>query len=232
MNHTNLSGYLLINKPKGITSHDVVNLLRKVTNIKKIGHAGTLDPLAEGLLILAIDRRATKNINKYIKLDKTYIAEIKLGEETDTYDAEGEKTKKYDGEKIKKKLIKKTINRFIGEQKQIPPMYSAKKVKGQKLYDLARKNIIIDREAALINIYKIKIIKYKWPILKIKVKCSTGTYIRSLAYDIGLDLYCGAYLKSLKRIRIGKYKLRKAHILEKINAENIEKKLIKNCYLL
>lgn len=228
MNKNNNHGFLLVNKPKGITSHDVVDYLRKITNIKKIGHTGTLDPLAEGLLILAINREATKKIDRFNKLDKTYIAEIKLGENTDTYDAEGKITNKYEGEKIKRKLIKKTLKKFLGEQKQIPPMYSAKKIKGKKLYELARKDIVINRKASLINIYKIKLLKYKWPILKIKVKCSTGTYIRSLAYDIGLDLYCGAYLKNLKRIKIGSYKLSKAHSLKKINKDNYKKKILKN----
>ncbi len=225
MEKKDINGYLLVNKPKGISSHDVVNYLRKITDIKKIGHAGTLDPLAEGLLIIAITRDATKNINKFSQLDKTYLAEIKLGAETDTYDAEGKVTKIYKGDIVEKKLIKKTLKKFIGEQKQIPPMYSAKKIKGQKLYNLARQDIIIDREASLINIYKIKLIKYKWPTLKIKVKCSTGTYIRSLAYDIGLDLYCGAYLNNLKRIKIGDYKLRKAKDLNKLNNKNWYKKI-------
>lgn len=229
MDKKNIFGYLLINKPSGISSHDVINYLRKITNIKKIGHAGTLDPLAEGLLFVAINRKATKNISKFSKLDKTYIAEIKLGEATDTYDAEGKIIKKYKGKKINKKLIKKTLKKFIGEQKQIPPMYSAKKIKGKKLYDLARKNIVVDREASLINIYKIKLIKYRWPIIKIKIRCSTGTYIRSLAYDIGLDLYCGAYLKNLKRIKIGKYKLKKAKDLNLLNNNNWDKKIIKIC---
>lgn len=229
MNKNNNHGFLLVNKPKGITSHDVVDYLRKITNIKKIGHAGTLDPLAEGLLILAINREATKKIDRFNKLDKTYIAEIKLGENTDTYDAEGKTTNKYEGEKIKRKLIKKTLKKFLGEQKQIPPMYSAKKIKGKKLYELARKDIVINRKASLINIYKIKLLKYKWPILKIKVKCSTGTYIRSLAYDIGLDLYCGAYLKNLKRIKIGNYKLSKANNLNNINKNNWYKKTKNIC---
>ena len=227
MNKENIYGFLLINKPKSISSHDVVNVLRKITNIKKIGHAGTLDPLAEGLLLLAIGRKATKEINYFIGLDKEYKATLKLGEETDTYDKEGKITRKYNEKKIKKKKIKEVLKSFTKEQLQVPPMFSAKKVKGEKLYKLARQGIIIDRKPCLIKIYKIKFIKYSWPYLKIKVKCSSGTYIRSLAYDIGLELNCGAHLYDLKRTKIGNYKLKNAHKLHKINEKNYFKKIYK-----
>ncbi len=219
----NNHGFILINKPIGPSSHDIVNVLRKITNERKIGHAGTLDPLAEGLLIIAIGRQATKKINEFTFLDKTYIAEIKLGEETDTYDKEGKIVKKYNKEAIKKKDFKKAMKKFIGQQKQIPPMYSAKKIKGKKLYNLARQNVIIDREPSLIEIKKIKLLKYKWPIAKIKINCSSGTYIRSLAYDLGLELFCGAHLFSLKRTKIGSFKLKKAYNLDKIRKDNYYK---------
>ncbi len=222
--NTNKHGFVLINKPIGPSSHDIVNALRKIITERKIGHAGTLDPLAEGLLIIAIGRQATKKINEYTLLDKTYIAEIKLGEETDTYDREGKIVKKYNIEKINKKDLKKAIKKFIGQQKQIPPMYSAKKIKGKKLYDLARQDIIIDRESSLIEIKKLKLLKYKWPIVKIKINCSSGTYIRSLAYDLGLELFCGAHLFSLKRTKIGKYKLKNAYNLDKITKDNYYKR--------
>ncbi len=219
----NNHGFLLINKPLGLSSHDVVDKLRKIIDVKKIGHAGTLDPLAEGLLIIAIGRQATKKISNYSHLDKTYIAEIKLGEKTDTYDREGKIIKKYKGEQIKKKLVKRAIKKFIGEQKQMPPMYSAKKYKGEKLYKLARQDIVIDREPSLIEIKSIKKLKYKWPILKIKIECSKGTYIRSLAYDLGIELYCGGHLFSLRRVKIGPYKLKKAYNLEQIKKDNYNK---------
>jgi tRNA pseudouridine55 synthase len=221
--YNNFSGYLLVNKPGGLTSHDVIDFLRKITQIKKIGHAGTLDPLAEGLLFVAIGRQATKNINNFVLLDKEYEACLMLGQETDTYDAEGVVVKKYQGEVIMKKKIKMALNKFIGEQKQIPPMYSAKKIKGRKLYEIARENKVIDRESSLINIEKIKLKKYNWPNLYLKIKCSSGTYIRSLAYDIGLELACGAYLKALKRTRVGKFKLKNAYSLEEIKKDNWQK---------
>ncbi len=219
----NKHGFILIDKPIGPTSHDMVNILRKITMERKIGHAGTLDPLAEGLLIMAIGRQATRKINEFTLLDKTYIAEIKLGEETDTYDKEGDIVKKYKDKAIKKKNLKQAIKKFIGQQKQIPPMYSAKKIKGKKLYNLARQNIVIDREANLIEIKSIKLLKYKWPIVKIKINCSSGTYIRSLAYDLGLELFCGAHLFSLKRTKIGSYKLKKAYKANKITKDNYYK---------
>ncbi len=219
----NFSAYLLVNKPVGPTSHDVVDFLRQVTTIRKIGHAGTLDPLAEGLLILAIGRQATKNISDFSCLDKEYEAEIRLGQETDTYDGEGKILKEYSGDLIKKKEIKLALKKFIGEQKQIPPMYSAKKIGGEKLYNLARQDKVVDREASLIRIDKIKIKKYSWPILRLTIKCSPGTYIRSLAYDLGLELGCGAYLKSLKRTKIGKFKLKRAYSLDEIKAANWQK---------
>ncbi len=217
------SGFLLINKPVGPTSHDVISRLRKITGIKKIGHAGTLDPLAEGLLLVAIGRQATKNIQQFVGLDKQYLAEIKLGEETDTYDREGQILKKYQGPKIEKKIIKNSLQKFLGEQKQMPPMYSAKQVAGQRLYVLARQHKTIDRPTSLIKINKLKLKKYQWPLVTLLINCSSGTYIRSLAYDLGLELGCGAYLYSLQRTKIGNYKLKKAQHLTALTTNNWQK---------
>ena len=219
------TGFILIDKPLKMTSHNVVNQLRKITKIRKIGHAGTLDPLASGLLILAIGRSATKNIQQYIKLDKTYIADIKLGAISTTYDQEGE-IKKIKSDKIGLQQIKTIIKNFTGQIKQVPPMFSAKKIKGQKLYHLARQGKEIKRPAQKIEIFYINILKYNWPDLKIKVKCSSGTYIRSLAYDIGQQLGCGAYLAGLKRIKIGQYKLDNAIKISKINKKNWHKHIM------
>lgn len=213
------SGYLLINKPTGITSHDVVNRLRKITGIRKIGHAGTLDPFAGGLLIVAVGREATKNISKFVKLDKTYKAEIKLGFVSDTFDLQGE-IKKISNKKPDISDIEKVLKSFLGKQKQIPPMFSAKKVGGKKLYELARKGIEIERQPSDIEIYEIKLLEYKYPLLKIKVKCSSGTYIRSLGFDIGEKLETGAYLTGLVRTEIGDFELDKAVGLDDLDKEN------------
>ena len=216
------SGFILINKPKGPTSHDIVDKLRKITKIRKIGHAGTLDPLASGLMILAIGRKATKRISQFVKLDKEYIAKIKLGADTDTYDQEGKIIKEYNVKDLEKKQIKKVLKKFKGQQEQLPPMYSAKKIKGKKLYELARKGEDIERKPSKIEIYKIKLLSYNYPDLEIKIHCSSGTYIRSLAYDIGQELKSGAYLQELKRTKINKFKLKKAINLQDIAFDNYQ----------
>jgi len=221
------SGFILINKPAGPTSFNIISRLRRITGIKKIGHAGTLDPFANGLLICAIGREATREIDKFVKLPKEYIADVFLGKRTDTMDTEGKIISEYSGKKITKKKIVEVIKKFIGKQEQIPPMFSAKKVNGKKLYELARKGIEIEREPSKIEIFKIKILKYSWPKLKLKIKCSSGTYIRSLADDIGTKLGCGAYLTNLKRTEIGKLKLKKATSLEKLTVKNWNDFLIK-----
>jgi tRNA pseudouridine55 synthase len=217
------SGFILINKPVGPTSFGVIARLRKITGIKKIGHAGTLDPAASGLLLCAIGREATRQISQFVKMDKEYEALVILGAVSDTFDREGEIIKKYSGQPIKIKEIKKAISSFLGKQEQIPPMFSAKKVGGKKLCDLARKGIEIVRAPSQIEIYNLKVLKYKWPELRLRIKCSSGTYIRSLAADIGEGLGCGAYLGALVRTELGEYKLKKAIDLEKINSQNWRK---------
>lgn len=244
------SGFLLVNKPSGPTSHDIIGQLRRITGIKKIGHAGTLDPFASGLLIVGVGREATRRLSEFFKLDKEYIAILKLGFVSDTFDREGkittlssraESRQSRDGVErslanadsnpdelgdsstalgMTKDKIKKTLNKFRGEIEQVPPMYSAKKVKGKKLYELARKGEEIERQAVKVNINNLEIIKYKWPILKIKCEVSSGTYIRSLAHDIGQQLGIGAYLEELQRTGIGVYNINKAIELKNINQKN------------
>jgi len=213
------SGFLFINKPPAWTSHDVVAHLRRVTGEKKIGHAGTLDPFATGLLIVGIGREATRELDKYVKQDKEYIAELHFGAVSDTYDLTG-KIKKSDARPPTEDEVKNILKKFIGSQDQIPPMYSAKKVKGKKLYELARQGKEILREPNKISIHEIKPINYHWPILKILIACSSGTYVRSLAHDIGQALGTGAYLEKLERTKIGKHKLINAIELDKINQKN------------
>jgi len=218
------SGFLLINKKSGPTSHDIVDALRKITGLKKIGHAGTLDPFATGVLLIAIGRQATKKIDLFVKKNKTYTADIILGFVSDTFDRDGIKIKKENFKIPDNKNIDAVLKEFVGEQEQIPPMFSAKKVGGKKLYELARKGIEIERKASIINIYSIENKNYSWPKLKIKVTCSTGTYIRSLANDIGVKLGCGAYLEELERTSIEtsieKFDIKNAHTLEDINKNN------------
>ena len=210
------SGFILIDKPLNISSHGVVNRLRRISGVKKIGHAGTLDPQATGLMILAVERAATKKISQFVKLSKEYEAEIHLGVITDTYDREGKVLSEYQGEELGLEKIRLAVNSFLGEQEQLPPMFSAKQVGGQRLYDLARQGKEIDRPKQQITISELEILDYSWPILKLRVACSSGTYIRTLAYDLGRFLGVGAYLSGLRRTKVGSFAIDQAVELDKI----------------
>jgi len=219
-------GFILINKPAGITSHDVVDKLREITKIKRIGHAGTLDPFATGLLILGIGRGFTKKLSAFQKKDKEYIATLRLGAESDTFDREGKIVEKKIEKIPERKEIEEVLKNFLGEIEQIPPAFSAKKIKGKKLYELARKGIKVEPKPQKVKIYEISILEYKFPYLKIKVKCSSGTYIRSLANDIGKKLGCGAYVEELKRTKIGEFSLKSAVEFSKLTPQNWKSFLI------
>jgi tRNA pseudouridine55 synthase len=174
------------------------------------------------LLITGVGRRATKKISTFAELDKEYEAEIFLGAKTDTYDKEGRIIHVDTSYKCKEKEIRDTLFSFVGRLEQVPPMYSAKKVKGMKLYEMAREGVEIERDPVNIRIYDIDLLGINENTIEIKVRCSTGTYIRSLAYDIGEDLGCGAYLQNLKRTAIGGYELKRAVALKDINKDNWE----------
>jgi tRNA pseudouridine55 synthase len=220
-------GFILINKPAGITSHDVVDKLREITKIKKIGHAGTLDPFATGLLILGIGREFTKKLSVFQKKNKEYIATLKLGAESDTFDKEGKIVEKKVEKIPERKEIEEVLKSFLGEIEQIPPAFSAKKIKGKKLYELARKGIKVEPKPQKVKIYEISILEYNFPYLKIKVKCSSGTYIRSLANDIGKKLGCGAYVEDLIRTKIGEFSIENAVELSKLTPQNWKNFLFK-----
>jgi tRNA pseudouridine55 synthase len=197
-----------IYKPKGPTSHDIVDQVRRVTGVKKVGHAGTLDPLAEGVLVVAVGREATKQISSIVKTEKEYIAEIKLGETSTTDDEEGEKNETPNSKiQIPKETIVEALKGFVGEIEQIPPIYSAIKVKGKSAYKYARKGEDLKLEPRNVLIKEIQVLKYEWPILELRVVSGSGVYIRSLARDVGEKLGVGGYLASLKRTRVGEYKI-------------------------
>jgi tRNA pseudouridine55 synthase len=221
------TGFILVDKPTGPTSHDVVDELRKATGIKKIGHAGTLDPFASGLLVIAIGRESTRKISRFVKMDKEYVATLFLGATSDTYDRTGVIIRNADADKGKtdKVAIAAALKKFIGKQKQIPPMHSAKKVGGKKLYELARKGIEIERQPSDIEVYSIDLLEYGWPLLKIRIRCSTGTYIRSLADDFGRLISAGAYLTELERTAIGNFRLSDAIPLREISENNWQERL-------
>lgn len=202
---------LNIHKPIGPTSHDIVDQIRKKLGTRKAGHAGTLDPFAEGVLLI-LTGDDTKKSDELMHQEKEYIAEIKLGFVSDTYDRTGKIQEKIKNQKSKIKNpeleeVAGVLKKFTGEIEQIPPMYSAIKVGGKKLYELARKGIEIERKPRKIKISEIEILKYDYPILEIRVICSSGTYIRSLANDIGKELGTGGYLEKLVRTRVGEYKI-------------------------
>ena len=208
----------LVNKPSGPTSHDIVDLMRKITGEKRVGHAGTLDPFAEGLLIVLVGRESTKRQAEFMKLDKVYEATFVLGEERDTDDVTGKLRSSFSSEKTNeaptRSVVKEVLQKFVGEIDQMPPAYSAKKIKGKKAYELARAGIEPELKPKKITIYSLKILDYQWPELKIRTKVSSGTYIRALARDMGRELGVGAYVKELRRTKIGKYELKNATTTE------------------
>jgi len=208
-----------IYKPKGPTSHDIIDQIRKITGIKKVGHAGTLDPQARGVLVVGVGREATKKLNEIVKKEKEYIAIIKLGEESSTDDEEGEKIVKSD--KIIKdiKVIRDVVMSFVGMIDQIPPAYSAIKIKGKKAYELIRKGIEPELKPREVEIKEIEILEYEWPFLKIRVMTGPGVYIRALARDIGRKLGVGGYLYDLERIRVGKWAKEKAINMSNLKAQ-------------
>jgi len=209
-----ISGFLLIDKPSDWTSHDVVASLKGISKIKKVGHAGTLDPMATGLLICGLGR-GTKALGNFSALPKTYLATITLGQTSDSYDATGEITKISEETDFEKYLpaVKSWLKNLIGPQQQVPPMYSAKSINGTRLYKLARKGEEVEREPVAITIYNVELLNWQNNgLVEIKVTCSAGTYIRSLAHDLGQFLGCGGLLSALRRTEIGDFRVENAII--------------------
>lgn len=212
-------GYVaVIDKPYEWTSADVVRKikfqLRKCGHPKiKIGHAGTLDPLATGILLVCIGR-ATKQVEKLQAEQKEYVAELQLGATTPSGDMEHEVDQTYPTEHITRERVEEALKALCGEREQLPPLYSAKKVQGVRAYEFARAGEDVELKKALINIYDMELLEYDLPRIKIRVECSKGTYIRSLAFEIGEKLESGAYLSSLRRTRSGGYCVEKSHTLD------------------
>ncbi len=200
---------LLVDKPLEWTSHDVVAKVRNAIRIKKVGHAGTLDPLATGLLILCTGK-FTKRINEYQAREKEYTGTFTIGSVTPTYDLESEPEQQKDFSFVTTEMLQKATEKFIGDIEQLPPMFSAIKKDGVALYELARRGEEVELKPRSINIKSFEITEVALPVVYFKVICSTGTYIRSLANDYGAALGCGGYLSSLCRTRIGDFKLEEA----------------------
>lgn len=218
-----MDGLIVVNKPKGYTSHDVVNKIRKIYNTKKVGHTGTLDPNATGVLPILIGK-ATKLSQYLIEHNKTYTATIKLGERTDTGDAEGNIIETVITKVPSKEEIENILKTFLGKQNQTPPMYSAIKVDGKKLYEYAREGKKVEIPKREIEIYSISLDNIEGLKVKFTVNCSKGTYIRSLCEDIALKLGTIGYMKELTRVTFDKYNINQSYTLEQIenNSKNIK----------
>ena len=223
----------MIDKPKGVPSFRCVSVLRRLTGIKRIGFAGTLDPLASGLMILAVGRGATKLLGEFSKLDKVYDVEIELGKVSNSYDSDGNITciKNLDELLIMKNMNKKSVQslleeNFSGEREQVPPIFSAIHVEGKRAYDLARKNVEVKLKSRKVVFFSIEIISLELPFLTLRVHCGSGTYIRSLAHDLGQLLGCGGYVKELRRIKIGRLEVKNAVSLDSLVSFDIGKILI------
>lgn len=212
-----MDAVIVVNKPKGISSFRVVDRIRKLTKIKKVGHAGTLDPSATGVLIVCLDK-ACKRSDEFMGHDKEYEAEMVFGITTDSGDSDGNILSKKEV-KVEKKELEEVIKRFIGEIEQVPPMVSALHHKGQRLYDLARQGITVDRPPRKVRINSIALLSFEDgpnPRARIRVACSKGTYIRTLCEDIGASLGVGAYESQLIRTKSGAFRIEDSHTLEEI----------------
>ena len=221
-------GILLIDKPAGPTSHDIVDIIRNSYRIKKVGHCGTLDPAATGLLIIVLGK-ATKLSEKLMSDDKVYVGSMKLGETTNTFDAEGQVESTQPVPDLSIETLQKEANKFLGDQMQIPPMVSAIKINGTPLYKLARKGQTIDRKERFIHLYKFLISEYQTPVAWFKVACTKGTYIRTLAHDFGQKIGCGGHLSGHRRTISGTFKVSNATSLEELttlSALDLNKRII------
>lgn len=210
-----VSGVLVVDKPIGLTSHDVVQIIRRGTGIRRAGHTGTLDPRASGVLVVLIGPAV--RLSEYVAAsDKRYQATIRLGSSTDTYDSEGSVTETRPWENITEEEFNRVLQKFVGEIEQVPPPYSAVKVKGKKAYELAREGEEVELSPRIIKVYHLEVLEWAPPEVVIDVYCSSGTYVRSLANDLGRELGCGAHLIGLRRTRSGKFTLRDAIPLRKL----------------
>lgn len=205
-----VSGVLVVDKPIGLTSHDVVQIIRRGTGIRRAGHTGTLDPRASGVLVVLIGPAV--RLSEYVSAsDKRYQATIRLGSSTDTYDADGIMTSsEVPIDEITEEQFNEVLEKFIGEIEQVPPPYSAVKVKGKKAYEMAREGEDVELTPRKINVYSLEVLEWDPPEVVIDVYCSSGTYVRSLANDLGNALGCGAYLVGLRRTKSGRFTLRDA----------------------
>ena len=210
------SGILNVAKPAGMTSMDVVRRVRRACGIRRVGNAGTLDPIANGVIPVCVGQ-ATRVVEYLLDGAKEYAAGIRFGESTDTYDALGEITQRRDASHLDADAVKRALTAFEGEIDQIPPMYSAIKKGGKPLYELARAGVEIEREARRVTVYRIALTEWRAPVATVEITCGRGFYVRSLAHDLGEALGCGAHMESLTRTRVGPFRLQDAATLEEVD---------------
>lgn len=233
MQNTNVSGFFLIDKPVGPTSHDIVDQVRRITGERRVGHAGTLDPFASGLLIVAVGRESTRELNRFVGLDKTYEATFVFGGESDTDDLTGKITPVPLLKNLTEEKIKKAVKKFVGDINQVPPAYSAIKISGKKMYEAARAGRPLKAGARMVTIYKFELMDTdgcgysparrdnprivltdgKTVAIRVRIRCSSGTYIRALARDLGRALGTGGFVSELRRTAIGPYRIEEAGVL-------------------
>jgi len=214
-------GIIVINKPKGMTSHDVVDFVRKKLKMRKVGHAGTLDPAATGVLVILLGR-CTRLFDKFLTYDKEYVATLTLGSRTSSGDLEGNVLETKDFSHIDEAMVKNAMPAYIGDIKQVPPMVSAVKYQGKRLYKLARKGQQVERIPRDVRIKELKLIEFKLPDVQFYLKCSRGTYVRQLAEDLAVDLKCVGHVSRIERLSIGPFNIESALGLSDIEESKIQ----------
>lgn len=219
-------GLLLVDKPVGVTSHDVVDHIRKAAGLRRVGHTGTLDPNATGLLILCLGP-ATRLSEHLTGLDKTYEGVMRLGVVTESYDLDGAVVEEHPVPALDKAKLQEACDRYVGDIQQVPPMVSAVKVGGERLYRKARKGEVIEREPRAVTVHEFTVLNYEAPDARVRVRCTSGTYVRSLCHDVGQDLGCGGALATLRRTMVGKFSVEDAAPMDSFTGEAaIQERLI------
>ncbi len=219
-----MKGFLLIDKEKGMTSFDVIREVRRFFGEKRVGHAGTLDPLATGLLLVAVGREYTRKLDQFLKSDKEYEVEAKFGYISDSYDADGRVREADSSVTVSREAIERAIeSSFLGRIQQVPPKYSALKIKGKRACDIVRQGGDVKLKPREIRIDEFRVLSFEWPKVKFCVKCGSGTYIRSLVHDLGQKLDCGAYVTALRRTKVGDYSVDDAKTLKELDVGNAER---------
>ncbi|HLD70233.1 MAG TPA: tRNA pseudouridine(55) synthase TruB [Candidatus Omnitrophota bacterium] len=217
-----IEGIVVVNKPPGITSHDVVSFVRRKFKMRRVGHAGTLDPMATGVLVVLLGK-STKLFDRFVAFDKAYRATLTLGMTTTTADIQGEVTGRLPYDQVSSDQVKEVFKRFVGQIQQIPPMVSAVKQNGERLYKLARRGLNIERTPRNIRIDSLQLVDFLTPEVKFYVECSKGTYVRQLAQDVGEVLGCGACISQIERTKVGPFVLPEAVTLEELNESHIRR---------